>query len=70
LKRPGIDGKKHTYIQITMCSRATINIKKKPEPSPSLKILQMTNDGDGVEKRESSDIVGMNVSWCSHYGKQ
>ena len=29
LKRPGIDGKKHTYIQINMCSRATINIKKK-----------------------------------------
>ena len=24
----------------------------------------------GVEKRESSYIVGGNLSWCSHYGKQ
>ena len=24
----------------------------------------------GVEKRESSYIVGRNVSWCSHYEKQ
>ena len=28
------------------------------------------NAEDGVEKREPSCIVGGNVNWCSHYGKQ
>ena len=28
------------------------------------------NDGEGVEKRESSYTAGGNVNWCSHYGKQ
>ena len=38
-----------------MCIRVAINIKKKKsEPWPSLQILQMTNDRDGVEKQESS----------------
>ena len=32
--------------------------------------LQITNAGEGVEKREPSYTVGENVSWCSHYGKQ
>ena len=36
----------------------------------SLKSLQITNAGEGVEKREPSYAVGGNVSWCSHYGKQ
>jgi len=30
----------------------------------------MINDGEGVEKRESSYTVGGYVDWCSHYGKQ
>ena len=34
---------------------------------PSLKSLQTTNSGEGVEKRES---IGGNVNWYSHYGKQ
>ena len=34
------------------------------------KNLQITNAGEGVEKREPSYTVGGNVNWCSHYGKQ
>ena len=37
---------------------------------PSLKSLQITNAGEGVEKREPSYTVGGNVNWCRHYGKQ
>ena len=37
---------------------------------PSLKSLKITNAGEGVEKRESSYIVGMNVNWYNHYGEQ
>ena len=36
----------------------------------SLKNLQIANAGEGVEEREPSDIVGGNVNWCNHYGKQ
>ena len=32
--------------------------------------LQITNAGEGVEKREPSYIFGWNVSWCNHYGKK
>ena len=34
-----------------------------------IKSLQITNAG-GVEKREPSYTVGVDVNWCSHYGKQ
>ena len=34
------------------------------------KTLQITNAGEGVEKREPSHTVGGNVNWYSHYGKQ
>ena len=37
---------------------------------PSSKILQTTNAGEGVEKRDPSYTVGGNVNWCNHYGKQ
>ena len=37
---------------------------------PSLKSLQITNAGESVEKREPSYIFGVDVTWCSHYGKQ
>ena len=30
--------------------------------------IQITNAGEGVEKRECSCIVGGNVNWYSHYG--
>ena len=31
---------------------------------------QITSIGQDVEKREPLCIVGGNVNWCSHYGKQ
>ena len=34
------------------------------------KNLQTLNAGESVEKREPSYIIGGNVSWYSHYGKQ
>ena len=34
------------------------------------KSLQITNAGEGVEKRELSYTVGGNVNWYSHYGEQ
>ena len=37
---------------------------------PSLTSLQVTNAGEGVEKKERSYPVGGHVSWCSHCGKQ
>jgi len=35
-----------------------------------LKILQIINAGEGMEKREPSNGVGGNVNWCSLRGKQ
>ena len=35
-----------------------------------MKNSQITNAGEGVEKREPSYTVGGNVSWYSHYGEQ
>ena len=32
--------------------------------------LQITNAGEGVEKREPSYVVVGNVNWYNHYGKQ
>ena len=38
---------------------------------PSLTSQQITNAGEGVEKREPSYTVGGNVNWyINHYGKQ
>ena len=37
---------------------------------PSLKSLQITNAGKGVEKRAHSYTVGGNVNWYNCYGKQ
>ena len=31
---------------------------------------QITNAGEGMEKRELSFTVGKNVNWYNHYGKQ
>ena len=36
---------------------------------PSSKSLQVTNAGEGVEKREPSYPIGGNVSWHHNYGK-
>ena len=32
--------------------------------------IQITNVGEDVKKRERSHIVGGNINWCSHSGKQ
>ena len=37
---------------------------------PSLISPQITNAGEGVEKRKPFCTIGGNVSWYSHYGKQ
>ena len=37
---------------------------------PSLTSSQVTNAGEGVEKREPSCTIGGNVNWYNHYGKQ
>ena len=37
---------------------------------PPLISLQITNAGEGVEKREASFMVGGNVNWYNYYGKQ
>ena len=36
----------------------------------SLKRTQITNIGEDVEKGEPSCLLGGNVNWCSHCGKQ
>jgi len=36
----------------------------------SSKNLPTVNAGEGVEKKEPSYTVGMNVNWYSHYGEQ
>ena len=33
-------------------------------------MLQITNAGEGVEKRETSYTVGGDANWYSHCGKQ
>ena len=37
---------------------------------PSLTSQQITNAGEGVEKRVPSYTVGGNLNWYNHYGKQ
>ena len=37
---------------------------------PSLISLQITNAGEGVEKREPSYTVAGNINWYNHCGKQ
>ena len=36
----------------------------------SLKIIQIINAEEGVERREPSYTIDRNVNWCNHYGKQ
>ena len=36
----------------------------------SLMRLQITNSKEGVKKREPSYVVGRNVNWYNHYGRQ
>ena len=62
-------------LNITNYERnANRNYNEVPPPPgevPSLKkSLQITNAGEGVEKRDPSYTVGGNVSWCSLPGKE
>ena len=50
--------------------KTTVRYHITPVRMPIVKNLQITNAGEGVEKREPSYTVGRNVNWCSHYGKQ
>ena len=36
----------------------------------TIKIVQIINAGESVEKKEPFCTVGGNVSWYSHYGRQ
>ena len=47
-----------------------INTTSHQSEWPSLVSPQVTNAGEGVEKREPSYTVGGNVSWYNHYGEQ
>ena len=40
------------------------------EEWPSFKTLQIIDAGESVKKREPSCLVGGNVNWYSHYGKE
>ena len=44
--------------------------KKKNGHHKKKKNLQIKNAGECVGKREGSYTIGINVSWCNHYGKQ
>ena len=36
----------------------------------TIKLIQIANLGEDMDKRESSYTVGGNVNWCSYCGKQ
>ena len=60
----------HLYLLEKYKSKLQWGITSHQSEWLSFKSLQITNAGEGVEKRESSNTVGGNVNWCSHYGKQ
>ena len=48
-----------------------ITVRYRPHRSEWLSLKNINeNAGEDVEKRKPSYIVGGNVNWCSHYGKQ
>ena len=59
-----------TLIIRKMQIETTVRYYLTPVRWPSLKSLQITNAGEGVEKSEPSYTVGRNLSWYSHYGKE
>ena len=60
----------YTPKQSKKLKEITMKCHLTPVRMASLKSLQRTNAGEGIEKREPSYIVGGNESWCSHCGKQ
>ena len=41
-----------------------------PIRMPTIKLIQIANLWEDMDKRESSYTVGRNVNWCSYCGKQ
>ena len=52
-----------TILRPRMSSRSTSKARN------DLTLLQKTNAGEGVKKREPSYTVGGKVNWNNHYGK-
>ena len=50
--------------------KATVRCPSHRLECPLSKSLQITNGGEGVEKREPRYTVGGNTDWCSHDEKQ
>ena len=50
--------------------KTTMRYHLKPVIRISLMRLQITNSKEGVKKREPSYVVGRNVNWYNHYGRQ
>ena len=64
---------KRCSILVTIRETKIKNIMRyhlKPVKMATLKYPQITNSGKGEEKREPTYIVGRNVNWCNHHGKQ
>ena len=61
--------KSSTSLIREMQIKTTMRYHFTPSEWPSLVNLQITNAGEGVEKREPSYTVGGNVKWYNHYGK-
>ena len=61
-----VEYQKEIYMQIKLIMRYhLISIRTATLTSP-----QITNAGEGVEKRELTCTVGGNVSWYNHYREQ
>ena len=56
-------------IALTRRTKTTMRYHLTWSEWPSLKSLQITNAGEGVEKREPSYTMGGNVNRYSHYGR-
>ena len=65
-----MDENKVKFSQIKKKKQLQCSTTSHQSEWPSLKSLQITNDGEGVEKMEPSYTVGGNVSWYNHCGKQ
>ena len=50
--------------------KTTMSYHLTPVRMAIIKSLQITNAGEGTEKREPPYTVSGNVNWCSHYGEQ
>ena len=50
--------------------KTTMRYHLTPARMASSKCLQTINAGEAVEKSESPYVVGGNVNWGNHYGKQ